>query len=33
MNEIIDALVEYIRRETGHVGDISPDDDLLLPAV
>lgn len=33
MNEIIDALISYIRDETGHTGAIGPDDDLLQAGV
>lgn len=30
MSEIIEALVGYIRNETGFQGEISPDEDLLF---
>lgn len=33
MSEIIDALSQYIRDETGHQGALSPDEDLLKAGV
>ncbi len=33
MNEIIQVLSDYIRNETGHSGDISPDEDLLTSGI
>lgn len=33
MSEIIDVLVDYIRKETGFAGPLGPDDDLLTAGV
>jgi acyl carrier protein len=33
MNEIIEVLIEYIRKETGFTGNLTADDDLLQAGV